>query len=211
MHEGLNREQLMEKHGLTPNGLKAVLAQIRDERDRRAAQIIRDFRSGMEVADIAARNGFPEDRFLDILRHIVCLDSEQLSAVSEESEPLSFRDPNSERRRFPRIRFPVLTAPVQDMSCPGCLGTILDLSERGVGLKGIAAQIDDEKTFLITESDFDVPDPIVATCRCRWTDALEAPHCSHYAGFEITDISEPDERHLRALIHAEERLTCSQP
>lgn len=200
----------MEKHGLSAEGLKAVLKQIRAERDRRACQIIQDFQSGMDVAEIAARNGFPAERFLEILRKVVSLQFQQRGAIRQDAELAVFEELNSERRRFPRIRCPVLTAPVREASCPENMGAILDLSEKGVAVRGIVARIDDEKTFLISESDYDLPDPIVITCKCRWSEMVEEPAWRQSAGFEITAISEQDERHLRALIQAEERLTCPQ-
>lgn len=210
VHEGLNREQLMEKHGLSAEGLKAVLKHIRAERDRRACQIIQDFQSGMDVKDIAARNGFPAERFLEILRKVVSLQFQQPTERTEEAGSAAFEELNSERRRFPRIRCPVLTAPLREASSRESVGTILDLSENGVAVRGIVARIDDEKTFLISESDYDLPDPIVITCKCRWSEMVEASAFRQSAGFEITGISEQDERHLRALIQAEERLTCPQ-
>jgi hypothetical protein len=76
-------------------------------------------------------------------------------------------------------------------------------------VKGINARVDDEKTLLIGETTFDSTDPIVLTCSCRWKGEEEAPELGQSAGFEITKISESDDRYLKSLIEAELRLTCS--
>ena len=200
----------MEKYGLSPASLCRVLKQIQEERDRRASRIIQDFLSGMEVQDIAVRNDFPASRFLDILRKVVCL---RLSSATDPAgviNAIAFRDADRERRRYPRIRCPVLKSHARDVSCPATEGTILDISEKGVAVRGVPARVDDKKTFLISESDVELPDPMILTCTCRWTDEVPAPNPRQTAGFEIVGISESDKRHLRSWIHAEARMTCSQ-
>lgn len=210
IREGLSPEQLMEKHGLSPIGLGVVLKQIQEERDRRASQIIEDFLSGMGIRDIAARNGFSESRFLDILRIALSLKLERPLRSAVKEQPAEFPDSDSERRRYPRIRYPVLTSHVRDGAPQGSEFTILDISEKGVAVRGIPAGIDDEKTLMIGEANFDLPDPIRLTCTCRWADKDENTAGGQFAGFEITEISEADDRYLRSLIDAEQRLTASQ-
>lgn len=209
IHEGLSCKQLMEKHGLSRAGLRNALKQIQDERDRRASQIIQDFLSGMQVQDIAARNGFPVERFLSILRRGVHHQGWSPPDLIVETETAAFQVSNGEKRRYPRIRCPVLKVHVRDSSSPGMEGTVHDISEKGIGVRGFPAKIDDEKTFLISESDFDLPDPIVLTCTCRWTGKVQHPDFGDSAGFEITAISESDDRHLRSWIDAEARMTFS--
>lgn len=194
----------MEKHGLSPAGIDNALKQIQEERDRRAYQIIQDFLSGMQIHDIATRNGFPVERFLDVLRAAVSLQPRRPSHLKVASEQTGFQDPNRDRRRYPRIRCPVLKDRVWDASFPGREGTILDISEKGVAVRGIFAQKDAEKTLLISESDYDTPDPLVLTCICRWADGGQHPHIGQSAGFEIVAISETDDKHLRSWIDAEQ-------
>jgi len=210
VREGMSRKRLMEKHGLSAAGLGNALKQIQDERDRRASQIIQDFLSGMQAQDIAARNGFSVERFLDILRRGVHLQRRSSPDLTVETERTVFQDDNGERRRYPRIRCPVLKAHVRDVSSPGRQGTVLDVSEKGIGVRGFSAKIDDERTFLISESTLDLPDPIVLTGTCRWTDEVRHPDFGQSAGFEITAISEADDRHLMSWIDAEASMTCSQ-
>ncbi len=68
IREGLNHEQLMDKYGLSSTALSIVLSRIQGERDRRTAQIIQDFLSGMQIQEIAAKNEFSAERFVEILR-----------------------------------------------------------------------------------------------------------------------------------------------
>ncbi len=209
IREGLNRAQLMDKHGLSRKELRIVLKRIREERDRRTTQIIQDFLSGMEVQDIAARNGFSAERFVDMLRVALSFQLEGSPLSTAETEPISFQSVHRERRRYPRMNRPVLTAQIRDPSCPGSNCTVLDISEKGVAVRGINAKVDEEKTLLLNDTTFDLPDPIVLTCSCRWTGEAEHRDLGQSAGFEITEISESDDRYLKSLIEAEGRLTCS--
>jgi hypothetical protein len=207
--EGLSPKQLMEKHGLSHAALINALKQIEEERNRRASRIIQDFLSGMQVENIATRNGFSVGRFLQIMRRAVSLQLWHPPDLAMETEKTPFQEANRERRQCLRIRCPVLTAQVREVCCPEREGTILDISEKGIGVRGISAEVDDERTFLISESDFDLPDPIVMTCTCRWTDKAQHPDLGQSAGFEITAISESDDRHLRSWIDAEAMATYS--
>jgi hypothetical protein len=199
----------MDKYGLSPTDLSIVLSRIQGERDRRTAQIIQDFLSGMQVQEIAAKNEFSAERFVEILRVALSLKLGGSPFLTAETEPISFQSVHRERRRYPRISCPVLTVRIADPSCPEREGTILDISQKGVAVKGINARVDDEKTLLISETTFDLPDPIVLKCSCRWTGKAEHLDLGQSAGFEITEISESDDRYLKSLTEAEQRLTCS--
>ena len=187
-----------------------VLKQIQQERDRRALQIINDFKSGMEIQDIAAKNGFPAGRFIEILRTALSLEFERTSAMAEESELSAFQDPDRGRRRHPRILCPVLTRHIRDASSPESRGTILDMSEKGLSVRGINSEVDEAKIFLIGEGGSDLLETIVITCTCRWKNEADHPAERRTAGFEIRAISDADERYWRSLIDAEESMASSQ-
>jgi hypothetical protein len=209
IREGLNPEQLMDKYGLSPTDLSIVMNRIQGERDRRTTQIIQDFLSGMQVQDIAVKNEFSAERFFEVLRVALSLKLGGSPFLAAETEPNSFHSVHRERRRHPRMSCPVLAAHITDPSCPEREGIILDISEKGVAVKGINAKVDDEKTLLISETNFGFPDPIMLTCSCRWTGKTEHHDLVQSAGVEITEISETDSRYLKSLIEAEDRLTCS--
>jgi len=220
IREGLNHEQLMDKYGLSTTDLSMVLSRLKKdvsmalsrlqgERDRRATQIIQDLLSGLEVQEIATKNGFWDKRFVAILQVALSLKLGGSLSLTAETEPISFHSSYEERRRHPRISYPVLTPHVTDSSCPEKVGTIHDISEKGVAVKGVNASVGDEKILLISENTFDSPDPIVLTCSCRWTGKAEQPDLGQSAGFEIVGISESDDRYLKSLIEAEQHMTCS--
>jgi hypothetical protein len=206
---GLNREQLMDKYGLSPTELSIVLSRLLGERDRRTTQIIQDFLSGLQIQEIAERNAFSAERFIEVLRLALYRELKRRPLLTAETERTSFESEHAERRRYTRISSPVLMARIIDQSRPEREGSILDISEKGVAVKGINVRVDDEKTLLIGEATFDSMDPIVLTCLCRWTGKEEAPELDQSAGFEITKISESDDRYLKSVIEAERRLTCS--
>lgn len=210
IRDGSNRDRLMREYDLSPESLSIILKRIEEERDERALRIILDFLSGMQIPDIATRNGFAVDRFVEILRMVFCLKLWGPSDSTVEENPSFPQDADAERRRHPRIRCPVLMPQVRDASRQERACTVLDISEGGVALGGIVTQLHEEKTFLLSESEFDLPDPIALTCACRWTCGTENFEFGESAGFEIVSISEADKRYLRSLIDVEEQMSSPQ-
>lgn len=95
-----------------------------------------------------------------------------------------------------KLDFP-LTVCEQDS--PHVSGTLTDLSERGVGVRGIEAAVGDVKTLVIAADEFFHVDPIVFQAICRWSKGEDATsEC--FCGFEVTDPSEGALKDLLDLI-----------
>ena len=84
------------------------------------------------------------------------------------------------------------------------MGILRDITESGVGIRGLRIEVGETKTFVIVPTDFLDIDPLIFDGQCRWT--RKGRSGEHRAGFEITDISEPSLQELRRFIRFIEAL-----
>ena len=100
-------------------------------------------------------------------------------------------------RRY-RRRYPVLPATVHEPGNPETKGMLRDITERGVGITGIEASVDEIRTFVIRAGSLSGFEPFQLQAICRW--AKKGDDGKHTAGFEITSISRENLQGLRDLI-----------
>jgi len=203
---GITGKKLMRKFGLSRRGFHSVLNQLLAERDRRAVQILADCRSGMTVAEIAKKNGFLAANFNNILKKL-----EDQHFLSENNGASKFGSSCTEhggrdRRSFLRLQRPVLTTRIYEADVPEKTGLILDLSESGIGVRGIESQMGQEKTLFMNVGDFVEYEALTFKCRCQWISVYDGTPRDLCAGFEITSISDYNLGCLKTVIAAEMAL-----
>jgi|WetSurMetagenome_2_1015567.scaffolds.fasta_scaffold1203624_1 hypothetical protein len=108
-------------------------------------------------------------------------------------------------RNGPR-HYPFTHLSVYDESNPHAVGMVLDITNKGVRVKGIEARVDEIKRFIITAKRLFKLAPITIEVVCRWTEG-GTDECSD-SGFEIISISKADALELEELIHT---LTFGPP
>jgi len=200
---GITGKKLMRKFGLSRRGFHSVLNQLLAERQRKAVQILADYRSGMSVDEIGKRNGFLAANISNILKRL-----EDLNFLSNDNSPGKTGSRRTEhdtqdRRSFPRLQRPVLTTRIYEAVVPEKTGLILDLSEGGIGVRGIESQMGQEKTLFMNVGDFVDYVPLIFECRCRWISVSDDAQRDLCAGFEITTISDNSLGRLRTVLAAE--------
>lgn len=84
---------------------------------------------------------------------------------------------------------------------PDVRGIVVDISERGVGIRGMDAGVGDVKTFVIAADDLFQIDPVMFEAVCRWVGGEDLTRGS-FGGYELTDPSETGLRDLLDLINA---------
>ena len=82
---------------------------------------------------------------------------------------------------------------------PDTRGQLRDISEKGVGLKGIPAQVDEIKTLVIVGDALDQLSSFELEAKCKWTTRNEDTG-DLLSGFEITEIQPKDLIELRKLV-----------
>ena len=93
----------------------------------------------------------------------------------------------------------VVPLPVYEASqFPHVYGMVRDITETGIGVTGIHAEVDEIKTLSIHPDTFLQIEPFTFRAQCRWTESEAKGH--FMAGFEIVEISQKNRERLSALI-----------
>jgi hypothetical protein len=176
----------------------------------RAIDIIDDLRAGMTKLELMEKYQISPKGLGKILKELATLD---VISASEPHEPPAVLvydlDAVDGIRALPRqpltIVLPIfIYGGVYDSNKGRVLqkrGTVRDITEKGVGVRGIKARVDEVKTFVIPANDFFEIDPIVFEARCRWLGPQDRATDS-IGGFQIVNISETSLQQLRKLLHA---------
>ena len=106
--------------------------------------------------------------------------------------------------RLPRtdIYVPI---PVQDLSNPIMRGLVINISERGLGVKALRAEIDEVKALLVKPDAFLQLKPFALKAKCRWVKSSDDPK-EILAGFEIIFIGPSELEEMQNLIQTVEYM-----
>jgi hypothetical protein len=96
-----------------------------------------------------------------------------------------------------KVDFPL---PVYEADHPEIRGFVKDITEKGLGIKGIEARVDQVKTLVIPADELFQVSPLHVTARCRW--AQIQPDGHYVGGFEISKVTAGDLTELCKLIQS---------
>ncbi len=102
--------------------------------------------------------------------------------------------------------YPTLPIAVYDTGNGGSTGSIKEISETGLSLIGITGSVGESKTLSILGDELGLVDPFEVVAECRWS-RTEDPGAKQVAGFQITEISDPDLKRLRQLLDFLDRMS----
>jgi hypothetical protein len=172
------------------------------KRKVKADDILRDLRAGMSDSELMTKYFLSSRGLQSILEKLL-----EANVLTKE-QLLSFRrgiggDDTVDvepARLFPRdlVEFPV---PVYDSRNRHIKGTITDITEKGVGVRGIEVEVGETRMFVIPAADFTLVDSFAFEAQCRWV-KREDVEGNLLAGFQITGISPDGLMQLRNLIRA---------
>ncbi len=164
-----------------------------------AAEFVEDLRSGMTLSELM-------DKYSVVPRE---LDAILLQLKQSLVNPLQVygRSPGEqaiagiEKIRFFRRHQVGLPVRIHDASNPEVWGHIRDVSERGVGVEGIVAGVDEIKTLVIACNEFFSINQIKLVAKCRWA-TPNSDTRKYLTGFETVRISEGSLERLKSFIEA---------
>jgi hypothetical protein len=170
-------------------------------------EIVNDIRSGMPDHDLMAKHKLSSrglQRAYEKLVNIGALTREEVLGrvptyddtvfFSEGDEPVTFEDMRSLPRHF--LVFPIAISDVG--SYPESIGRVRDITEKGLGILGIDAVVNETKSFMLLPNDFADVGPISFKAVCRWINKGRSGEV--VGGFQITEISDESSERLRNLI-----------
>lgn len=212
IRRGMNDKALMNKHKLSAEQLRCILAEL-DEggfivkigehyeipcmRSITAGDIISDIRSGSNSFELMEKYGLTIQALANTVRLLI--DGNHLSRADMAGRERLFQevmDPGSareHRRYYLDFELPIVEA------ARGAKGRVRDLTDKGLGIIGIPALMNDVKTFSIHHDKFALIKPFSFEARCCWANQKQSD-AECVAGFEIIDISPEDLDELQKLV-----------
>lgn len=213
---GMNDLAIMEKYRLSQKGLEDLHRQLAaagllDQSDTtqscatkrkiNAAEITTDIRSGMSDEQLMEKYQLSHFALQNVFEQLVaagmCLRTDFEGRKPPPPEPLGRSETESSRLSFRHEVDFVL--PIFDENNPETLGTVLNITESGVGVRGIKASVDETKTLVIPADEFFDVGRLRFQATCRWS-ARDPSDAEHVAGFEMVGLSSNDVREVRSLI-----------
>jgi uncharacterized protein (DUF433 family) len=216
---GMTDSQLMEKYGISAKGLHSLFAKLIEAEVITAAEIdqrredyhdttiiermgeediIEDIRSGMTDSKLMEKYGLSADGFQMVLQMLIETNAitlqELYDTVPSAHDTVSLKN----MRELPR-QYLAVAVDIYESKRPEIRGTLSNVTEKGMAITGIAAQVGEFRTFVIPAEDFIEADPILLEAQCRWG-TKEKSTGESLAGFEITKISEKGLDDLRRLM-----------
>ena len=161
-------------------------------------QIVTDIQSGMRDRDLMEKYGLAPRPFQRVLHRLVvdeAIDHEELYEKSQTYREIS--DVISSRRH-PRVHIPMA---IRVLGAGGSQsGFIRDISETGLRVAGIEAEVGESTTLTVPLKEIPVIGPIKFKATCRRSERKGKQKKFVVTGFEITTISDEARRGFLRLI-----------
>jgi hypothetical protein len=165
-----------------------------------ARQFAEDIRSGMSDFELMEKYRLSakgiQSAFSKLLDNgIVTVEELYGGRARSGADTVIIDDP----RRIPRHYLSVSVS-IYDPNLPTQKGKLHDITERGIGVRGLEVRIGETKAFVIPCRDFLGVDNLWFEAKCLWVRPAAKPS-DWRAGFQITKITPEYLTHLRELIH----------
>jgi len=169
------------------------------KRKIRAKEIVNDIRSGMTDSQLMEKHGLSSKGLQSIFKKLV-------DAKAIRLRELFKRTPNAgddtadvtSIRLIPRD-FIEVPLPICDAEDPKNMGTITDVTENGLGIRGIRVQTGETKTLVFFSDRLFPVGPFALQAQCRWVKNGNGSGQMD-SGFEITNISEAGSQQLKKIV-----------
>ena len=195
---GMSDSELTQKYNLSGDQLRSIFKQLANTRAKRIQTLASDLRSGMARSELMKKYRLTSEALASSLNRLLkanaITSAEFETFSSSRDEHSSGGSSRSSLRNHP---IPVVT--ICEVGKPGTKYLVRDISENGIGVTGIDAQIDETKLLAVVGDEFGEIAPFEFEAQCRWARQLE-PDGAICAGFRITRISEQDVLRLREFV-----------
>jgi uncharacterized protein (DUF433 family) len=195
---GMTDSQLVQKYKVSRGQLRSIFKQLAKLRERRIQTLVRDLKTGMARSELMEKYQLSAEglsKAVKLLLEVNAISRNDLENFgSFHDEQRTVRDSRGMPRNHP---VPVVT--ICEVGRPETRYLVRDVSENGIGIAGIKAQIDEVKSLAVVGDEFGEIAPFEFKAQCRWARPVE-PDGSMCAGFFITTISEQDLLRLREFI-----------
>ncbi len=209
---GLDEAALREKYKLSPAGLDNLFETLVSEgllelvdnkyvvptKTIHAGMILNDILTGCTGTQLMEKFGLTPRGLQTVLKKLV---HSRILGIADLGLELYLRleaNVPGNIRGDERLRLDFEVS-ICDVERPDTVGTVRDISEKGVGTKGIEAKVDEIKTLMVVGDMLGQVSPFVFTAKCRWI-GTSSSGGDRLAGFQIIRIPESDSRQLKRLV-----------
>jgi len=161
-------------------------------------QLVTDIRSNLSDAELMEKYKLSSRGLQRVFTKLV--DSGAVMADQISGRSISYDDSVTLQNVRGSLRaLPILSIGIHDKNNPQIMGRIIDLSEVGVGVSGLEAQVGELKSLVVVPDEFLEVEPFAFEAKCRWSRMGDQDKICD-AGFEITDISAGNYMQLLELL-----------
>ena len=197
---GMGHSELRKKYQLSAKELKKAVQQLVDERESLVKEIVKDIRDGMSDAELMKKHHLSSKglqiTFMKLVKGKFIDRSEVEDRLPSYGQTITVTDGRDRSRAQPA--WPVA---VYEEKHPETKGKLKDISETGVQVAGIQAEVDEIKTLVVPQDFFGEFATFSFDAKCRWVKRVEDDEW--VAGFEIVQITNSNNEELRFLIQAQ--------
>lgn len=212
IRSGATNNELMAKYNLSSQALvrlfndmaEAGISFFRSRQDDRRKKrvdvnlMLSDIRSGASETQLMEKHGLSsrglQSTFWKIVHAGAMTWEELLGSYPDLDDSVTLH----KMRQWTRS-YPILSVETHEEGNPENRGKIKDVSERGIGVTGVHAEVDEHKKLVLVPDDYLDIKPFTLEVRCRWFNAAEGDRPCH-AGFEITNTEGEGFRTLHELV-----------
>jgi uncharacterized protein (DUF433 family) len=210
---GMGHVALMDKYKLSPTGLQKLFEELTnlgliERTDRhevtpgrqriKIREIVGDIRAGLTDTQLMTKYRIDHEALQALFKKLLDLKAisrdalfGEVSLHCETSAPENVRESNRYVLDF--------DIPVYDERAPEIQGRVHDITEKGVGIRGLSVRVDEVRKLVVLGDAFGVVAPFDFSAICRWS-GVDEQDGLYAAGFQILEISDHSLEELRKLI-----------
>ncbi len=202
---GMTDSELMQKYQISNEKLQEILKRVRESGVLELRAIVADIRARATDFELCHKYDLTFEELPAVFEELVKSGALRKEELKERTAFYDEPQNRSVTRRFERK--PVgLELSVHDPDEPERKGLIRDLSERGLRVASLRADINLAKRFVIHPDWFANIRHFEIGVECKWMKTKGPLRKYFVAGFEITSISSPSQEQLKRLLR-EAKLT----
>jgi uncharacterized protein (DUF433 family) len=185
----------MESAGISIDLEKSLAAGSRNK--VRIDDVVKDIRSGSTKQELIEKYRLTGRSLSWVLMKLVSMGAinwqeiyGKLRSSHEELAPDKLR---RSERYTPHFYVPIYTSDEPDV-----VGSVRDVSQHGISVKGIQAEVGETQRLVIPGDSFGELGKLIFDARCAWS--RKDSRGEYLSGFEITDVDAGNKRELQLLI-----------
>jgi hypothetical protein len=171
------------------------------EEEVRREDFLKDLQSGMADHELMTKYHLTPRGLGTLFRNLVNADLITFTELIRISTgQLNLPEVVAEYRTRSRKQVEFLL-PITDSEHPENTGFVYDVTDDGIGTRGLKTQVGEMKTFVIPADDYFQSDPVVFRAVCRWVDE-KTDRWESGAGFKVVSILKGSLNELQEMIRA---------